>query len=83
MYQKNNIEREIMNCNNVTLPELDKLEELKDDIELLGKRDQADLDDLDKVEVTFTSENLLQAPARAEKKRRNEERIRRTHQQSK
>ena len=50
LYQKNNIEREILNCRNVALPDLEKLEEMKDMIEMLGKRvNPTEIEELDKV----------------------------------
>lgn len=54
LYQKNNIEREILNCKNVILQDLEKLDEMREDIEFLGKRvDDAEIEELDRVDLVY------------------------------
>lgn len=85
LYQKNNIEREILNCKNVSLPQLDKLDDLKGLLEDLGKRvDPLEIEALDQVKVSNT-ENIRASCSRIEEEAADETRIRKTleHRQRK
>ena len=70
-YQKNNIEREILNCRNVALPDLEKLDDMKDLLESLGKRvDPVEIEELDRVFLGYQA-NLREIGSRASKKKSN------------
>lgn len=61
-----------MNCRNLSLPNLDKLEDMKEMIGNLGKRtDPAEIEELDKV-VSFHPENIRGPGQRTEKKAASE-----------
>ena len=49
LYQKSNIEREILNCKNTPFNSLDKVEEIQGKISLLGKRER--IDEIDALDV--------------------------------
>ena len=50
VYQKNNIKREMLNCKNIQLSNLERVEELQPTLESLGKRtDLREIDLLDQV----------------------------------
>ena len=72
LYQKNNIEREILNCKrNTQLPNLEKVEEVHEQIEFLGKRENVqEIDDLDKVSMTANKQEITESLTKELEKRK-------------